>query len=171
VNPDPDLRLEDEHMNTAERHPASDAQIRKLSPAEMPEALKLVGDTFLEFEAPDYSLQGIDNFMECLNDKAFIGGLVFYGAFINGLLAGVLATRNDGSHIAMFFVRKDHHRQGIGRRLFEYMRRFCPGARITVNSSPYAVPIYTRLGFTPTDTEQVSGGIRYTPMEYPVSNS
>ncbi len=143
--------------------------IRRLEPSEIPEALRLVGDTFMEFEAPDYSQQGISKFMECLDDKDFIGGLVFYGAFIHGLLAGVLATRHSGSHIAMFFVRREYHRQGIGRRLFEHMRGFCPNEKLTVNSSPYAVPIYGRLGFAPTDTEQVSDGIRYTPMEYPAA--
>ena len=35
---------------------------------------------------------------------------------------------------------------------------------ITVNSSPYAVPIYERLGFRQTKPEQVVDGIRIVPM-------
>ena len=37
---------------------------------------------------------------------------------------------------------------------------------ITVNSSPYAVPVYHKLGFVDTDVEQISDGMRYTPMKY-----
>lgn len=36
---------------------------------------------------------------------------------------------------------------------------------ITVNSSSYAVPIYHKLGFGYTDVEQLTDGIRYTPMK------
>ena len=37
---------------------------------------------------------------------------------------------------------------------------------ITVNSSPYAVPVYRKLGFVETDTEQLADGMRYTPMKF-----
>ena len=37
---------------------------------------------------------------------------------------------------------------------------------ITVNSSPYAVPVYHKLGFVDTDVGQISDGMRYTPMKY-----
>lgn len=36
----------------------------------------------------------------------------------------------------------------------------------TVNSSPYAVDIYRQLDFVPTDTEQITNGIRYMPMRF-----
>ena len=56
------------------------------------------------------------------------------------------------------------------RALFSAVRDFCrtdPAvSRITVNSSPYAVEIYRRLGFTATDAERVTDGIRFTPMTY-----
>ena len=37
---------------------------------------------------------------------------------------------------------------------------------ITVNSSPYAVLVYRKLGFVETDTEQLADGMRYTPMKF-----
>jgi len=37
---------------------------------------------------------------------------------------------------------------------------------ITVNSSPYAVEAYRRLGFVNTDTEQLTNGIRYYSMTH-----
>ena len=54
---------------------------------------------------------------------------------------------------------------GIGKALFNAVKNECPSDKITVNSSPYAVPIYHKLGFTDTDTEQVVNGLRFTPME------
>ena len=93
--------------------------------------------------------------------------LCVYGAFVHGTLAGVLATQSGGSHIALFFVKGAYHRQGIGRRLFETALAACGAGKMTVNSSPYAVPVYHRLGFRDTDAEQVTDGLRFTPMERP----
>ena len=68
------------------------------------------------------------------------------------------------------WLAQELHRQGIARALFSAVRDFCrtdPAvSRITVNSSPYAVEIYRRLGFTATDAERVTDGIRFTPMTY-----
>lgn len=36
---------------------------------------------------------------------------------------------------------------------------------MTVNSSPYAVPVYEKLGFHATGSEQTVNGLRFTPME------
>ncbi|WP_275061567.1 GNAT family N-acetyltransferase [Diplocloster agilis] len=48
----------------------------------------------------------------------------------------------------------------FGRQLFEYLLKDCSVKEITVNASPYAVPIYHKLGFRNTDTEQLMNGIR-----------
>ncbi|WP_094603611.1 GNAT family N-acetyltransferase [Sporomusa silvacetica] len=37
---------------------------------------------------------------------------------------------------------------------------------ITVNSSPYAVLIYEKMGFVRTDVEQEINGIRFIPMKF-----
>lgn len=144
---------------------------RRLEPSEIPEALRLVWDTFIEFEAPDYVPEGVKKFRECIDDRDFVGKLTFYGAFLHGLLAGVMATRDSGCHIAMFFVLQEYQRRGIGKMLFEYILRDCPDEKLTVNSSPYAVGIYAKLGFASTDIEQTTDGIRYTPMEYIVNSN
>lgn len=59
-----------------------------------------------------------------------------------------------------------HQRQGIGRKLWNFLRENSSSKTITVNSSPYAVPVYHKLGFIDTDTEQLSDGIRYIPMKF-----
>ena len=42
---------------------------------------------------------------------------------------------------------------------------------LTVNSSPYAVEAYRHFGFVATDTEQLTNGIRYFPMVYPLNDA
>jgi GNAT superfamily N-acetyltransferase len=72
----------------------------------------------------------------------------------NGEPVGVLrGGRRDRQHRAVLqslFVKGDHHRQGIGRRLVEHFERECAhqGATvIRVASTLYAVPFYLRLGY------------------------
>jgi hypothetical protein len=76
----------------------------------------------------------------------------------------MLATRSEGKHIALFFVNGNFQGKGIGKHLF---MRACLNNKcgeITVNSSPYAKEIYHHLHFTDTNTEQLTDGLRYTPM-------
>jgi len=120
---------------------------------------------FMAFEAPDYNEEGIANFSEFIADREKTDPLAMYGAVQDGNLVGMSATRNGGRHICLLFVDEKHHGQGIGRRLVDTMRRKCPEPSITVNSSPYAVEIYKKMGFVPTDCELVNDGIRYTPMQ------
>ena len=78
-------------------------------------------------------------------------------------LVGVLCMRQP-QHIGDFFVREEYQRRGIGRALFEAMRKDYVKQEFTVHASPYAVPVYERLGFRATDAEQLTDGLRYTPM-------
>lgn len=139
-------------------------EIRKVENDELKEALELVWEVFKEFEAPEYCREGIEEFRNFLNNKTEIEKLVMYGAFQNKMVIGVLAMRSD--HISLFFVNKEYHRKGVGKTLFNYMKEHSDKNRFTVNSSPYAVKIYKKLGFIPRDIEQITNGIRYTPMIY-----
>ncbi len=123
-------------------------------------ALQLVWEVFQEFESPDYTQEGINEFYKTIHDENYISMLTMYGAFLSGELVGVIATRNNGRHIALFFVDGKYHRQGIGKQLFEAVRT----DKMTVNSSPYAVGIYRKLGFKAVDDEQSVNGLRFTPM-------
>ncbi|MGN1157448.1 MAG: GNAT family N-acetyltransferase [Agathobacter sp.] len=122
-------------------------EIRKVNTSEYEDALALVWKVFLEYEAPDYTEEGIHEFYRSIHDEAYLSMLSVYGAFVDNELVGVIATRKYGGHIALFFVEGKYHRQGIGRQLFEAVKADCKEDCITVNSSPYAVNIYGKLGF------------------------
>ena len=139
--------------------------VRRLPPELLPAACELVWQVFCRFEAPEYSQVGIAEFQRSLENMEALRHMPFYGAFHAGELVGVLAMRKP-QHISLFFVKDAWHRQGVGRLLFDAMRRDYADQVFTVNSSPYAVEVYRHLGFVPTDTEQLTNGIRYTPMRF-----
>lgn len=141
-------------------------EIRALKNHEKSGAMTLVWATFLKFEAPDYSAEGTRHFEAYIRDDRAIGALGMLGAFEGGTLRGLIALDPARCHISLFFVDEAWQGQGIGKALFTRLAAEVSGNPITVNASPYAVPIYKRLGFTPTAPEQLTDGIRYTPMVY-----
>lgn len=140
-------------------------EIKKVLQSEKADAMSLTWDVFLEFEAYDYVREGIDEFYNFINGN-YINTLEIYGAYENRKIIGIIATRNEGNHIALFFVDGKYHRQGIRRKLFEEVLKNSTSEIITVNSSPYATAVYHRLGFVDTDKEQTKEGMRFTPMKY-----
>ena len=138
--------------------------IREIGRGETEDALALVWRVFQEYEAPDYTKKGVEEFYKSIHDENYLAQLCWYGAFIQEKLVGILATRSRGTHIALFFVEGKYHRQGIGKKLFGAVRDANHFCGMTVNSSPYAVPVYHKLGFRDTDAEQVVNGLRFTPM-------
>ncbi|WMI80012.1 GNAT family N-acetyltransferase [Anaerotignum sp. MB30-C6] len=139
---------------------------RKVDLENREKALRLVLSVFMQYEAPEYSEQGIKTFTDFINSKECIDGLELHGAFDGEEIVGVIATRNNGKHISLFFVDGRYHRRGIGRKLFETIVKKISGEKITVNSSPYAVEVYKKLGFVPDSDEQLTDGLRYTPMTF-----
>lgn len=83
----------------------------------------------------------------------------------DGELLGVAALR-DGTHLYHLFVREALHQRGIGRALWEWVRAEATGKRITVNATLSAVPVYTRLGFTATNSVQRTDGLEFLPMVF-----
>ncbi len=151
-------------------------KIIKLGKEDIKEALHLVWVVFEEFEAPDYPIIGIEEFKRFISYNSIInrmenGDMQFWGCRDNAdnILTGVIASR-DISHISLLFVKKEHHRKGIARKLFETVIEECKNQgntdKITVNSSPYAVEVYHRLGFVDTAIEKTIKGITFTPMAY-----
>ena len=141
-------------------------EIRKSKEIEKPAAMELAWPVFREFEAPEYSPEGIRTFRGYITDSAAVSTLTAYGAFDGERVIGVLAIREGGTHISLFFVDPTWHQRGIGRALFRRFLDESPAGRVAVNASPYAVEIYHHLGFRTKASEQITDGVRYTPMEY-----
>ena len=138
--------------------------IHKLENIEKPTALNLAWKVFMQFEAPEYSQEGIDTFRNFINDKISTDSLLMYAAFENDEMIGVIAMRYDKSHISLFFVKDKYHKQSVGRKLFNTVLEKCESDHMTVHSSPYAVGFYHKLGFKDESPEQLTDGIRFTPM-------
>lgn len=141
-------------------------EIKKVDDIQISKVIKLIWETFLQFEAPEYSAEGVQSFRAFIENEELIKALELWGAYDNDELRGVIATNDNRKHICCFFVKAEYHRQGIGKKLWQYLLDNNQNKIITVNSSPYAVPVYHKLGFTDTDIEQVTDGIRYTPMKF-----
>lgn len=139
-------------------------EYRSIKKEEMNEAMELVWKVFLEYEAPDYTQEGIDEFKRTIDDKSWLDAREFYGAFEDEKIVGVIATK-DKHHIALLFVDGEYHRRGIGKTLFNIVLELNEDNYFTVNSSPYAHEVYKHLGFEDTDVEQCICGLRFYPMK------
>ena len=134
----------------------------------------LVWEVFSEFEAPDYTAEGVTTFKEFieparLKREVLENGFKIFCCFDGEEIVGTIAFR-DITHISLLFVKKSHHRKGIAKELLGVaigeIKANNPSVKeITVNSSPYGVKIYGQLGFEATDSMQEKNGILYTPMK------
>lgn len=117
--------------------------------------------------------QGAEGFLSGISAAAILGyisnpAFTYIMGFMGNELAGVAALR-DQKHIYHLFVRPDFHGQGVASRLWQFLKSQAiaagnPGT-FTVNSSLYAVPVYSRFGFVPTSEPQVKNGIQFQPMQ------
>lgn len=96
--------------------------------------------------------------------KLSLGRLNMWCAEAAGDIVGVIAMR-EPCHISLLFVDARHHRRGIARALVDTAVKAYEGcAQMTVNSSPYAVAAYARMGFDPLGEEMEKNGLRFTRM-------
>ena len=149
-------------------------EIRFIKDEEWADAMDLVYHTFLQFDAPMFTESGIAHFRNFIMDPALkqmyaTGSFQMVGAFEGNRIIGVVALRND-HHISLLFVEEGYQKQGVGRKLVrviaEYSRDKLHQEYMTVNSSPYAVDFYHRLGFEDISEEVLEDGIFYTPMKW-----
>lgn len=149
-------------------------EIRFAYKEEWQKVIALAWKTFLKFEAPDYSKEGVESFNNFITDqtlyKMFVSGTYqLMVALDNSTIIGIISVR-DINHVSLLFVEESFHKKGVGTNLIKelcsYLFREEHITRITVNSSPFAVGFYHKLGFNDLDTELTADGIRYTPMEF-----
>jgi ribosomal protein S18 acetylase RimI-like enzyme len=145
---------------------------RPMRPGEETRVSELVTRVFNSFIAPDFAPEGVQEFLnyvqpDVLLERAQANHFALV-ATLGEQIVGVVEIR-DYQHISLFFVDGAYLGRGIGkelwRRALEICRQRKPGVlNISVNSSPYAVPIYEKLGFCQTAPERVVNGIRFVPM-------
>jgi GNAT superfamily N-acetyltransferase len=146
------------------------------TPVDIPGLKLLVERVFNQFEVPDYSEEGIAEFLKYIDESAWMNRMTA-GAFTmvwreGQVPIGVIEIR-DGNHLSLLFVDGKYHRQGIATHLWQLALKHCLDLnnqieKITVNSSPYALPFYTKLGFIPTDGRKQVNGIIFYPMLFHV---
>lgn len=134
---------------------------------------ELVWTVFKKYEAPVYPEEGIKTFKtfiapDNIKDMVCNNGSPIYCCFENDKLVGVLAFRGK-AHISLLFVHEEYHRKGIAKKLLsnaldELMSSDKTISKITVNSSPYAMVIYERMGFLATSELQQQDGLLFIPM-------
>lgn len=145
--------------------------------SDAPACFALVKKVFDECVAPDYSAEGIASYYQFITPE-FVRNWrqenrICLVAKRGDAVIGIIDVR-DAFHITSFFVDVAWHKLGVGRRLFlealgACMRKNPAVARIEVHSSPFAVKAYSRLGFMAKGGEQEINGIRFTTMEFNVT--
>ena len=138
--------------------------IKHLKREEFESILPLVWEIFLKYEAIEYPEKGKSAFYQAIHSKVYQDMLDVYSAYDGNKLIGVIATRENKTHIALFFVDGQYHRRGVGKKLFQECMKNNNSKTITVHSSIYAAEVYRKLGFVATDKVQEEDGIRYIPM-------
>ena len=152
--------------------------VRRMKPKDILEVSNLVARVFDEFVAPEYSLEGVQEF------HRYIEPITFRARFLTnhfGLIAlaqtkivGMIEIRSR-DHISLLFVDQGYQRRGIAKEILNKAIKICQGhepqpSEISVNSSSFAVTIYEKLGFQRVGERQVRNGIGFVPMILKLSN-
>ena len=148
-------------------------QIRLMESGEEAQICKLVERLFLKNEAGVISQQGISLFLSYANPVRMAERVAQDFCFVlvavqEDQLIGMMEVRNY-NHIALLFVDDGHQRQGIASSLLEAAIEKCREKnaalrRITVNASPYGLPVYAHWGFHPIGEEVEMDGMLFTQM-------
>jgi ribosomal protein S18 acetylase RimI-like enzyme len=146
--------------------------IRRMESGEAEAVATLVMASFSECVAADYGPEGVETFTEFARPASLIerdqtdhSTLV---AEADGRLLGMVQLQRPG-HVRMLFVAPDMQRQGIGRALLDAAleiaaRQHPDVTTVTVNSSPYAVEPYRRMGFAVVGPPEIKCGVISIPM-------
>lgn len=150
-----------------------DITIGDILPGEEEAACGLIMRMFEEFIAPDYGTEGRKTFMRFVQPGAMEERIRSGESFVltakrGERIIGVIEV-SGASRIRLFDVDRDSMRRGIGRRLLDAALVQCREAdpavsALTVNSSPFAVPVYERLGFAKAGERTERDGIVFFPM-------
>lgn len=143
--------------------------------ADLPDAAALVQKVVREcvsaWLVPDAIAEYCDFATPIALGSRFCAGHEFWIARQTSLAIGVLEVKPP-CHVLMLFVHPEFQRAGVGRSLLACAFPGFPRAplhTVTVNSVPQSIPAYERMGFVRAGGEQNVKGIRFVPMQLPVT--
>lgn len=148
-------------------------EICLLTGCEIEEALGLVWDVFSEYEAPECTEEGVDEFWakidyEYLLQRAGDGEVRFWGAFDEGRMVGVCMMHEPGQ-VELLYVDGEYQGKGVGTSLLkkavlDMKEQDAWLRRITANVPESAEGFFLTLGFASSGAPYASGGMTYLPM-------
>ena len=120
-------------------------EIRWATPEDWEKVVDMVWKTFMEFEAPDYSEEGILNFKNFLTDgviyRMFLdGNYPMLVAVTDGRIVGVISVRNR-NRISLLFVDAAYHKHGIGSALVARMNQYLKEEKKRTLCEGYGCPL------------------------------
>ena len=152
--------------------------IRQILPDEEYNVYELVSQCFNKFVAHDYDSRGKIEFLKFI-DPTRLKNRILHKTFMFvavsfDKIVGVIEI-SDNKHISLLFVDEKFQNMGISKKLIEksiqrILKNDASLKKISVNSSPYALEIYKKLGFEETDEKKTKNGIIYIPMEKEIKN-
>jgi GNAT superfamily N-acetyltransferase len=141
--------------------------MRPATAADYPALADLLHALALVFIVPGMPVEAAATFLRENNKDAMLAhrekGHVVTVAEIAGELAGFIAIRPPG-HLFHLFVAQPFQRRGVARALWCAARG--DAARFTVNASPYAIPVYTAMGFACAGPLACHHGVTFQPMSW-----
>jgi len=152
----------------------NDWDIRFIDADEWEDAMAMVYRIFLEYDAKDFSEEGIEHFRAFIADNNlkqlfYAGGFQVIGAYYKQKMVGLAALREQ-SHISLLFVEGEYQHIGVGTELINVLAEYAHNKLhvdvLTVNASFFATEFYHKLGFTDTSSLKMQDGVIFTPMQY-----
>ena len=143
---------------------------RLMKPGEEEETFAMIDRGFKAYVRDDLTPEGIEEFYRAIRIMVFerLSNHFIVVAERNSQIVGMIDVK-ENHHISIFFVEPSYMGKGIGRGLLSHAIMLCQqnkpdSTELEVHSSPWAVPVYGKLGFESTGPEQESRGIRYIRM-------
>ncbi|ACK69232.1 GCN5-related N-acetyltransferase [Gloeothece citriformis PCC 7424] len=143
-------------------------EIRQATVQDFSQIYQLIKQVFEENTKYEMTEEGQRNFLQFIQPSQmefrYQNGAIFWVCEVESQLVGMIEFAYY-NHIYLYFVDKNYRGKGIGKALFNQVKKEIKG-NITANSTEYALPIYLKLGFTQNGSVVTRNGIRAYPIIY-----
>jgi len=115
--------------------------------------------------------KGAERFLESISPEAIRSYVSsddydYIVALGSNNIVGVAAMK-DGTHLFHLFVAPEYQKKGLSILLWNTIQNITKSGKkeFTVNSTPYAVPVYEKFGFVASGTRTEKNGVAFVPMK------